>query len=148
GGTWAAIDAGLDPALSYDRVYASPHASDGGPHSKLLIAGSSSAPTLYRSDDGGDSWDEITSDLPAPDSGLRFEGLNFDPDPLFPNGIYAVFSGAHPDSPHTFFKSSDPPETSTGGITWAPRPHPGDAIVGPDMHALYVSPVNHGRVVV
>ena len=147
GASWAQVATGLDLAQSYDYIFASPHADAGGTRSKLLLAASAETPTVFRSEDEGATWQEITSDLPAPDSGLTFEGLNFDPDPKFPNGIYMVFSGAHAGSTDTFFKSSDP-ETSAGGVGWGARPHPDGAIIGPDMHALYVSPVNLGRIVV
>ena len=120
GTTWLPVVVGLDVGQSYDRVYASPHADAGGTRSKVLLAGSTSAPTVYRSDDEGANWTAITSNLPPPGSGMVLQQLQFDPDPRFLNGMYMTFKGASVAFPDTFFNRSDP-DASTGGVNWGAR---------------------------
>ncbi len=148
GVTWTAVNTGLNAGLRFDEVHLSPHALAGQTRSKLIIAGSNSSPAVYRSEDEGANWERIVSDLPALDSGMAMQDLNFDPDPRYLSGIYMVFSGASIDHPDTFYKSSDAnSETTAGGEGWAARPHPDGAAVAPDVYALYVSPSNLGRIV-
>ncbi len=133
----AAIDLAINPRNS-DTVFASMWERIRNPIYRQ-VGGYSSG--IYRSIDGGDTWNRLSSGLPAPGPNVGRIGLAIAPSN--PSTIYASYSD-HPGNFIGFYRSTD------GGATWQSRlvsPDPGNfSSFGWYFGKLWVHPSNANTV--